>query len=143
MPATINNQLSKFCLSILEEYSNHPRIRITTIQNTLLSGATHKRIQTYRALDPSIPLGGSTYSDALPLSPTNSSSNGDAIRGQERKFHVSSRALGAIIRIRRRLLYVWEALFSFRPLVAHTILFIVVPILGAISPPKHIFGVTT
>ncbi|MPC72047.1 hypothetical protein E2C01_066340 [Portunus trituberculatus] len=39
--------------------------------------------------------------------------------------------------------YVWEALFSFRPLVAQVILFIVAPILGPISPPKRIFGVTT
>ncbi|MPC55522.1 Solute carrier family 23 member 2 [Portunus trituberculatus] len=42
--------------------------------------------------------------------------------------------------------YMREALFSFRPLVAQTILFIVVPILGPIStpkPPKRIFGVTT
>ncbi|MPC12763.1 hypothetical protein E2C01_005471 [Portunus trituberculatus] len=36
-----------------------------------------------------------------------------------------------------------SALFSFRPLVVQAILFIVVPILGPISPPKRIFGVTT
>ncbi|MPC94301.1 hypothetical protein E2C01_089465 [Portunus trituberculatus] len=36
-----------------------------------------------------------------------------------------------------------EALFSFRPLVAQAILFIVVPILWPISPPKRMFGVTT
>ncbi|MPC70099.1 hypothetical protein E2C01_064337 [Portunus trituberculatus] len=35
-----------------------------------------------------------------------------------------------------------EALFSFHPLVAQAILFIVVPILGPISSPKRIFGVT-
>ncbi|MPC87050.1 hypothetical protein E2C01_081898 [Portunus trituberculatus] len=36
---------------------------------------------------------------------------------------------------------VWEALFSFHPLVTQAISFIVEPILGPISPPKHIFGV--
>ncbi|MPC51813.1 hypothetical protein E2C01_045667 [Portunus trituberculatus] len=37
----------------------------------------------------------------------------------------------------------WEALLNFHPLVVQAILFIVVPILGPISPPKRIFGVTT
>ncbi|MPC22774.1 hypothetical protein E2C01_015800 [Portunus trituberculatus] len=39
--------------------------------------------------------------------------------------------------------YMWKALFSFHPLVVQAILFIVVPILGPISPPMCIFGVTT
>ncbi|MPC22540.1 hypothetical protein E2C01_015557 [Portunus trituberculatus] len=39
--------------------------------------------------------------------------------------------------------YMWEALFNVCPLVVQAILFIVAPILGPISPPKHIFGVTT
>ncbi|MPC76232.1 hypothetical protein E2C01_070639 [Portunus trituberculatus] len=39
--------------------------------------------------------------------------------------------------------YMWEALFSFRTLVAQAILLTVVPILGPISPPKRIFVVTT
>ncbi|MPC86263.1 hypothetical protein E2C01_081086 [Portunus trituberculatus] len=39
--------------------------------------------------------------------------------------------------------YMWEALFSFRPLVALAISFIMIPLLGSISSPKGIFGVTT
>ncbi|MPC41137.1 putative ubiquitin carboxyl-terminal hydrolase FAF-X [Portunus trituberculatus] len=39
--------------------------------------------------------------------------------------------------------YMWEVLLCFRPLLAQAILFIVVPILGPISPSKRIFGVTT
>ncbi|MPC42369.1 hypothetical protein E2C01_035989 [Portunus trituberculatus] len=39
--------------------------------------------------------------------------------------------------------YMWEALFSFHPLVVQAILFIVVGILGSISLAKCIFGVTT
>ncbi|MPC72807.1 hypothetical protein E2C01_067121 [Portunus trituberculatus] len=39
--------------------------------------------------------------------------------------------------------YLLEALFIFRPSVAQAILFIVVSILGPISPPKRIFGVAT
>ncbi|MPC46022.1 hypothetical protein E2C01_039730 [Portunus trituberculatus] len=43
--------------------------------------------------------------------------------------------------------YVWKAQFSFHTLVVQAILFIailfiVIPILGPISPPKRIFGVT-
>ncbi|MPC56392.1 hypothetical protein E2C01_050352 [Portunus trituberculatus] len=45
--------------------SNRPCIRIAVIRNSLLSGAAPKRIQTYRASDLSIPLGGSTYSHAI------------------------------------------------------------------------------
>ncbi|MPC91132.1 hypothetical protein E2C01_086149 [Portunus trituberculatus] len=37
--------------------------------------------------------------------------------------------------------YMWEALFSFRPLVVQAISFIVIS--GPISPTKRIFGVTT
>ncbi|MPC54101.1 hypothetical protein E2C01_048008 [Portunus trituberculatus] len=37
----------------------------------------------------------------------------------------------------------WEVLFSFHLLVAQAILFIVVPVLGPITPPKRIFGITT
>ncbi|MPC97810.1 hypothetical protein E2C01_093145 [Portunus trituberculatus] len=37
----------------------------------------------------------------------------------------------------------WEALLSFRPIVAEPILFTVVPISGPILPSKRIFGVTT
>ena len=39
--------------------------------------------------------------------------------------------------------HMWEALLSFHLLVAQAILLILVPILGHISPPKLIFGVTT
>ncbi|MPC31028.1 hypothetical protein E2C01_024303 [Portunus trituberculatus] len=40
---------------------------IARVSGLPLSGAAPKRIQTYRALNPSIPLGGSTYSHALLL----------------------------------------------------------------------------
>ncbi|MPC33885.1 hypothetical protein E2C01_027252 [Portunus trituberculatus] len=36
--------------------------------------------------------------------------------------------------------YMWEALFSFLPLVAQAVLFKVVSISGPISPPKSIFA---
>ncbi|MPC48766.1 hypothetical protein E2C01_042550 [Portunus trituberculatus] len=39
--------------------------------------------------------------------------------------------------------YMWEVLLSFCSLMGQAILFIVAPILGPISPPNRIFGVTT
>ncbi|MPC15945.1 hypothetical protein E2C01_008750 [Portunus trituberculatus] len=61
--------------------------------------------------------------------------------GKEVGVAAASRELNAPVGLLEE--YMWEALFSFHPLVAQAILFIVVPILGPISPPKRIFGVTT
>ncbi|MPC96316.1 hypothetical protein E2C01_091567 [Portunus trituberculatus] len=86
--ATVNNikiqirptHLTAINLQHSDEEINRLHIRIATIWNSLLSGTDPKRIQTYCASDPLIPLGSSTYSHALPLLLADISSNGSAIR---------------------------------------------------------------